>query len=362
MRLVLVGAGHAHLAVIARAARLRRAGLDPVLIAPATFHYSGLAGAVLSGAIFPHDASIDVAALAQAHGVEHRTGLVTKLDRATRTLTLSDGTTVSCDLVSFNIGSTVGALAGTHPDVWPVKPLTKLFDLHRAVVTDAAAGRRPAIAIVGDGPTAFEIAASLIGLGERLECQPDVILIGRDADANWAPAGAARHLVRSLERRGLRRVRASVVDHVGGEVRLDDGRVLACDHLVLATGLRAPALVTTFGLPLDPLGRLRVAPTLQSLGDPAVFATGDCAAIEGYPRPFAGVFGVRAAGVLIDNFCATARGEPLAHYRPQAQWLSILDLADGTGLAMRGSLWWAGRPALRLKRHLDLGFVKRSRA
>jgi hypothetical protein len=74
------------------------------------------------------------------------------------------------------------------------------------------------------------------------------------------------------------------------------------------------------------------------------------------------VFGVRAAGVLIDNLCATARGEPPGPYRPQARWLSILDLADGTGLAMRGSLWWAGRTALRLKRHLDLGFVKRSRA
>ncbi len=362
MRLALVGAGHAHLAVIARAARLRKAGLDPVLIAPATFDYSGLAGAVLAGAIPRGDASIDIAALARAHGVEHRAGLVTNLDPTTRTLTLSDGTTVASDLVSFNIGSTVGELTGTHPAVWPVKPLTNLFNLHGAVEIDLATDRRPALVIVGDGPTAFEIAASLIGLNERLGRQPDVILIGPRAEADWAPAGAARHLVRSLERRGLRRVRASVLDHAEGEVRLDDGRVLACDHLVVATGLRAPPLATTFGPPLDPLGRLRVTPTLQSLGDPAVFATGDCAAIEGYPRPFAGVFGVRAAGVLIDNFCATARDEPLTHYRPQAQWLSILDLADGTGLAMRGSLWGAGRPALRLKRHLDLGFVKRSRA
>ena len=362
MRLALVGAGHAHLAVIAQAGRLRNAGLDPVLIAPSTFDYSGLAGAVLAGAIPRRDASIDIAGLARAHGVEHRTGLVTSLDRSTRTLTLSDGTTLSCDLVSFNIGSTVGELAGTHPAVWPVKPLTNLFDLHQAVGTELAAGRRPALVVVGDGPTAFEVAASLIGLNERLGRQPDVILIGPGAEADWAPAGAARHLVRSLERRGLRRVRASVVDHAGGEVRLDDGRVLDCEYLVVATGLRAPALATTLGLPQDRLGRLRVTRTLQSLGDPTIFATGDCAAIEGYPRPFAGVFGVRAAGVLIDNLCVTARGEPPGPYRPQARWLSILDLADGTGLAMRGSLWWAGRAALRLKRHLDLGFVKRSRA
>ncbi len=362
MRLALVGAGHAHLAVIAQAGRLRTAGLDPVLIAPATFHYSGLAGAVLAGALPPQDASIDIAALARAHGVEHRIALVTNLDREARALTLSDGSRVSCDLVSFNIGSTVGDLAGTHPSVWPVKPLTNLFELRQAVGTDLAAGRRPSLVVVGDGPTAFEVAASLIGLDERMERQPHVVLIGPGTDADWAPAGAARHLVRSLESRGLRRVRASVVGHADGEVHLDDGRVLACDHLVVATGLRAPVLATTFGLPLDPLGRLRVTQTLQSLGDPAVFAAGDCAAIEGHPRPFAGVFGVRAASVLIDNLCAATRGTPPGPYRPQARWLSILDLADGTGLAMRGQFWGAGRLALRLKRHLDLGFVRRSRA
>ena len=362
MRLVLVGAGHAHLAVIAGADRLRQAGLEPVLIAPASFHYSGLAGAVLSGAMAAHDASIDIAALARAHRVEHRIGLVTDLDRAARTLTLSDGSTESYDRVSFNIGSTVGELAGTHPAVWPVKPLTNLFDLQQTVVTDLSAGRRPSIVVVGDGPTAFELAASLIGLHERMGRSPEVILVGPGTDADWAPAGAARHLVRSLEARGLRRVRASVVGHADGEVRLEDGRVLTCDHLVVATGLRAPVLATTFGLPLDPLGRLRVTQTLQSLGDPAVFAAGDCAAIEGYPRPFAGVFGVRAASVLIDNLCAATTGTPPGPYRPQKRWLSILDLADGTGLAMRGQFWGAGRLALRLKRHLDLGFVRRSRA
>jgi len=362
MRLALVGAGHAHLAVMAEAARLRAAGLDPVLIAPGTFVYSGLAGAVLSGAVAAQDASIDIAALARAHGIRHRTGCVTGMNRTGRTLTLSDGTSVPFDLVSFNIGSTVRELAGTHASVWPVKPLTNLFNLRLAIMTDPVKGPGPTLVVVGDGPTGFEVAASLIGLQERLGQPPDVILIGQEADAAWAPAGAARHLVRSLERRGLRRVRARVVSHSDGEVLLDDGRTLACRHVVLATGLQAPVLTTTLDMPLDPLGRLRVTPTLQSVDDPAVFAAGDCAAIEGHPRPFAGVFGVRAAGALIDNLCAMGRGAPLTPYRPQARWLSILDLADGTGLAMRGSLWWAGRPALSLKRHLDLGFLRQRRA
>jgi NADH dehydrogenase FAD-containing subunit len=362
VRLVLVGAGHAHLAAIAEAGRLRASGLDPVLIAPATFDYSGLAGAVLSGAMIRPDAGIDIAALARKHGVEHRISVVTAMDRAARTLTLRDGSVVPFDLASFNIGSVVGDLPRPQTAVWPVKPLSKLFDLRRTLETELAAGRTPALVVAGDGPTGFEIAASLIGLCERLGRPPDLMLIGPDADAGWAPSGAARRLVRSLERRGLRRFRGSVVHHAEGEVWLRDGRAHPCDHLIVATGLRAPPLTASFDLPLDPLGRLRVSPTLQSLGDPTVFAAGDCAAIEGHPRPFAGVFGVRAAAILIDNLCASATGAPLRAYRPQSRWLAILDLGDGTGLAMRGRLWWAGRLALGLKRRLDLGFLKRSRA
>lgn len=362
MRLALVGAGHAHLAVIAEAGQLRAAGLDPVLIAPATFDYSGLAGAVLSGAMATQDARVDVATLALANGVEHRVGVVTAMDLARRTLALSDGSVVPFDLVSFNIGSVVGDLPGTHPAVSPVKPLSNLFDLRRTLETELAADRVPALVVAGDGPTAFEIAASLIGLHERLGRTPDLTLVGPDADAGWAPSGAARSLLRTLEPRGLRRVRGSVVRHAGGQVWLEDGRTLPCDHLVVATGLRGPPLTATFDLPLDPLGRLRVAPTLQSLADPLVFAAGDCAAIEGHPRPFAGVFGVRAAAILIHNLCATATDAPLRHWRPQTRWLAILDLGDDTGLALRGRLWWAGRLPLMLKRRLDLGFVKRSRA
>jgi len=362
VRLALVGAGHAHLAVIAEAGRLRDAGLDPVLIAPATFDYSGLAGAVLSGAMTRQEACVDVAALARERGVEHRIGVVTAMDRAARALTLSDGSVVFFDLVALNIGSGVGDLPGTHRAVWPVKPLSSLFDLRRTLETELAAGLAPALVVAGDGPTAFEIAASLLGLHERLGRTPDLILIGPNADAGWSPAGAARRLIPSLDRRGLRRVRGLVASHAEGEVWLENGGAVPCDHLIIATGLRAPVLMTQLNLPLDPRGRLRVAPTLQSLACSKVFAAGDCAAIEGHPRPFAGVFGVRAATVLIDNLCAAATGAPLKAYSPQKRWLSILDPADGTALAMRGSLWWAGRLALWLKRRLDLGFIKRSRA
>jgi len=129
---------------------------------------------------------------------------------------------------------------------------------------------------------------------------------------------------------------------------------------VLATGLEAPPLIGALGLPVGADGRLVVSPQMLSVAHDRVFAAGDCAIIDGAERPAAGVFGVRAAPTLLANLIATATDKPLRPYRPQARWLSIMDLGDGTGLAMRGGLWTHGRAALWLKRRLDLGFVARA--
>ena len=166
----------------------------------------------------------------------------------------------------------------------------------------------------------------------------------------------------SRQRRGILQTSGEAAFRRPGEVLLSDGGTLPYDLLVRATGLRAPDVIADLGLPLSEDGRLEVAPTLQSPADPGVFAVGDCAVITGSPRPAAGVFGVRAAPILARNLAALGTGGRLAAYAPQSRWLSILDLGDGTGLALRGRLWSLGRGALMLKRRLDLGFVDGLRA
>ena len=364
MKLALVGAGHAHLAVIAQASRLRAAGLDPFLIAPATFDYSGLASGVLSGALAPDSARINVSALARVHDLPHRVGEVASLDRDRRRLTLDDGSDHAFDAVSFNIGSQVSGPVDWigREGIWPVKPLASLLALRAALESVFADGSpTPDVVILGDGPTGFEITAAVAGLHERHGRKASLTLVGPDADARWAPGTAGRALTRNLDRRGVLRIAGEAVAHWDDRLELSDGRTLACDHLVLATGLKAPALTRRLDVPLDALGRVLVGPTLSSVGDDRLFAVGDCASIVGAPRPFAGVFGVRAAEVLIHNLCALGTSGPMRAYRPQSRWLSILDLGDGTGLGVRGQLWSQGRSALALKRRLDLGFVARNR-
>jgi len=364
LRVVLAGAGHAHLCVLQRAGELRTAGVEPVLVAPAVFHYSGLATAVLSGALPPSRASLNVAALAARCGVPHVPAEVIGVDRSARRLSLSSGEEFSYDAVSFNIGSVTDFPGDQEGDgaTWPVKPLHRLLAVRSEVETQIReGGGSPAIVVAGGGPTGFEVAAALAGLCERHGLRPDIHLLRR-SPPDWAPPAALARLSSALERRGVVMVDGEAVERGPVACRLADGRALPCDVLVLATGLKAPPVVAGLGLPLSDDGRLRVGPTLQSPEDPAVFAAGDCAVIAGARRPAAGVFGVRAGPVLARNLAALGAGKRMRRYTPQARWLSVLDLGDGTGLALRGGLWSQGRGALALKRRIDLGFLDRLRA
>ena len=342
-RLILLGAGHAHLLLLARAKALREAGLDPLLIAPRHFHYSGLATGVLSGAL-PTDANrVDVEALARRHDVAFIQDKATSIDRARKAVALRDGESVPYDLLSLNIGSVIARPIPGKGEVRAVKPLSEVarlrFDLERAF----EAHRRPVVVIAGAGPTGTEVAASIAGLATRHEARVDILLVGR-------PVPGWEALYAELTQRGVTLfTHQRVVERTTDHVVLDDGAALRCDFCIAATGLMH-----------DPLG-IAVGATLQSPDDPSLFAAGDCARFLPGSLPTLGVFGVRQAPILARNLIAAARGEPLIPYRPQRRWLSILDLGNGEGFATWGGRTHRSRAALHLKRHLDFAFLRRFR-
>jgi NADH dehydrogenase FAD-containing subunit len=88
---------------------------------------------------------------------------------------------------------------------------------------------------------------------------------------------------------------------------------------------------------------------------------GDCAAMSGPDLPKLGVFGVRQGPVLLDNLLAVLSGKPPRPYEPQRRWLTILNLGDGRGLAVRGRWWWLGRTSLWAKDRIDRRFLRRYR-
>jgi selenide,water dikinase len=122
-------------------------------------------------------------------------------------------------------------------------------------------------------------------------------------------------------------------------------------------------LLAAVAAPKDEQGFLRVRDTFQCLGADDLFAAGDCAALDGYPWvPKAGVYAVRAGPILDANLRARLAGRPLRRYRPQRDFLALLNLGDGRALGGKWGNTLSGRAVWRLKDRIDRGFVARFRA
>ena len=351
--LLLVGAGHAHLHVVKRAGELASAGYRVHLLAPRFFDYSGVASARAAGALHGDAGRIDVQSLADVHGVEFHEGTLESLDVEARTAMMPDGTRLSYDVLSINIGSVVApAGVDVHPTVLRVKPLSGLADLDARLRGFVHAGST--VTVVGGGASGLELAAHLavrpdVAKVQLVESGP---VVGADL-----PEGARRRIGRLLEVRGISVRTGCVVREIRErQVVCGDGAQMRHDVALLATGLTAPPLLADLGLGDD--RGVPVRATLQHVDHDEIYAVGDCAHFLPAPLPRIGVHGVRQGPVLHRSLLARVRGEPLPHYEPQRRALSILDLGDGVGLAVRGRWWCYGAGPLRLKRYIDRRWLR----
>lgn len=365
-RVVLVGAGHAHLYVAANAHRLCRRGAEVILVDPGLFWYSGRATAMLGGQIDAAADRLDPRSVIQRGGGRLWRTRVTAIDRVARRLELASGETLAYDWLSLNVGSVIDSPGITglqdDPDSWPVKPIANLWALRHALEQRFARGDQPDLAVLGGGATGCEVAANLATLARRWHTRPRLMLIhGGSRLLPTAPRRAALRLQAHLATRGVDvRLRTRIVHRTAGGLICDNGTCLAADTVILASGLAAPAWLAATGLDFD--DGICVDSRLRSTSDARIFASGDCARLVHHDLPRLGVFGVRQAPTLLANLAAALSGEPMQSYRPQRRWLSILELGDGTALALRGRLWWHGRSSRWLKQHLDRRFINRYRS
>lgn len=361
---ILVGAGHAHLHVARYADRIARLDVRVLLIDPGRFWYSGMATGMLAGERSAEEDQVDPAAVMGRSG-EFIQDRVETLQARDRLLILTSGRTIAYDLVSINVGSEVPMelIEGAKTFGIPVKPLSNLWNVRQWVVSlaggNAAVPRT--VVVVGGGPTGCEVAANLRALSRRCGVRLRIVLVTRSPRLMpRQPASCGAIMEKLLFELDIQVLLSSPVQRLEeGKVSLQDGREVAADRVMLAHGLRASSWITRLGLPFDADGNLRVKPTLESTGDARVFGAGDCVQIEGHRLPKIGVYGVRAAPVLLRNLIARLEDRPLESYHPQRKYLSILNLGNGEGLAMRGSWCARGRWCLRLKNWLDRRWIAR---
>ena len=363
---VLLGAGHAHLFSIQRAAEFRRRGIEVVLIAPGPFWYSGLATGMLGGIYPATEDQVDVARLVRAGGGRFVAGRAERIDPARQCVVLEGGGEIAYDALSINVGSEATGLPGSEAatNVYPLKPLDELWRLRRDLEALGTAARR--VVVVGGGASGGEIAMNIRALLDRLRARESAVVLlagGERLFEQFAPA-VARKAACLLRASGVEvKLAARVVRVEGKEAITSGGERVPFEFLVNATGLKPPALLRRSGFAVDQDGALRVNRHLQAVGHPGVFGGGDCVGFE--PRPLAkiGVYAVRESSVLCRNLLAFLDEKPrrLQVFKPQRSYLLILNLGNREGLAVWQRFSWHGKGAFRLKDFLDRRFLAASR-
>jgi NADH dehydrogenase FAD-containing subunit len=363
-RVVLLGAGHAHLYTLKRTAAFVRGGFELVLVAPDTFWYSGLATGMLAGVYPPELDQVDVGALAVRGGGRFLRASATRIDAAARTVELDTGPPLSYDVLSCNLGSEVplDSVPGAAAHGYAVKPVRNLWHLRQALEArlGASPDRLARVVVAGGGATACELAVNIRRLvHDRRGAAAITVLARGETVLEQMPRGAAKKMKHVLQRQGIELVlQAPVVRVEDQAVVTADGKQVPYDFLVHAIGLSPPGLLRATGLPTSAEGALLVDRYLRSVADPRVFGGGDCIAFQERELAKVGVYAIREAPILFHNLLATLQGRPLRPFKPQRRHLLILNLGDGTGLATWGPFYWHGRLAFWLKDRIDRAFLR----
>ena len=326
-RILLLGAGHAHLVVLRSLVQepLHRARIT--LVTPhAKQVYSGMLPGMLAGHYGRADAEIDVAGLAERARVELEQGLVERLDLKSRHVITKEGKTFGYDVASLNVGSQIARSFPGSALALAVKPYEEF--LARLRIAER-------VAVVGGGVAGAEIAMALRYRGAQ------VTLYGEN------PLLSPRVRKQLQERRVDYRPGMAVTAIEPGLVVVSGTARQDFELALLATGATPLPWLRSSGLATDERGFALVAATLQSVSHPEVFAVGDCATLREAPHPKSGVYAVRHGESLVDNLRRIASDTAPEVYVPQQKALALITCGARYAVAERGewgaqgfSLWW----------------------
>ncbi len=372
---VLVGAGHAHVAV------LKMFGMNPLpgvrltlITREVDTPYSGMLPGLVAGHYTFDEAHIDAGPLARFARARLYRAEAIGLDLENRHIVCRDRPPVPYDVLSLDIGSrpNTSSVPGAEGAAIPVKPIDGFlprFEAMRRAVIEARGKAR--VALVGAGAAGVEL---ILAVERRL--RRDVAGAGGDPAAlSFLLVTGAAHILPAfpakfralfesvLAARGVAvRASARVSSLDGGLLRVTGGESIAADHVLWTTEATAASWLGETGLALDERGFIRVDESLRALGHDAVFAAGDTAAFGPRPLPRSGVYAVRAGPVLAANIRAVLTGARPRAFAPQREVLYLVSTADGHAVGTRNGFTFSGRWVWRWKNSIDRRFMAKYNA
>ena len=362
-RLLLIGAGHAHLTVLRALRREPPADVEITLITPWPRQvYSGMLPGWIAGHYALDACVIPLAPLLDGGPIRWLQDSVTALDLTRRCAHTEGGTQVEFDLVSIDTGAVaaIDDLPGAREHAQPIRPIERFIERwpHWLAACEASPNTPQLLTVVGGGAAGVEVA---LAMAWRTRALPGVriqLVTGSGGLLAGFPKQAQRKISAQLERARVEVIHDQVTAVEATAVRLAQRGSLRSDRTLLVTGTAAAAWPRESGLAIDAAGFIAIDTMRRSTSHPFVFAAGDCASVVGHPRPHSGVHAVRAGQVLVDNLGRALRGTPLRTVIPQRRALYILAAGRRSAIACWGPWTVAGDWVWRWKDRIDRRFMQ----
>jgi NADH dehydrogenase FAD-containing subunit len=362
-QLLLLGAGQAHLQLLAQLARQPLAGTEVTLISPfdRTVRFAQLS-AFVAGSQDLAGCTQHLAALVQASGVQWLQRSVTGLDARSRVVQLDDGSHWPYQLLSINTGPAhdrdriEALMPGARHNALFVRPTEAFVELWPQVCA-MAAKQSLRVAVIGGGAGGFELACAM---AERLPTASVTLLSGhRGLLPHFSPA--MRHAAqRALHQHHVSVIQARATAVQPGLLQLSNGASLSCDVPVVALGAQAPAWLTGSGLALDSQGFVLVDDCQRSSSHPHVLAAGDVCSRQDGQGQRNGYDAMQTGAALVANVRALAAGIDARSFPLRTPSLPMLSCGGRQAIAQWGRLTAQGYWVWLLKQQRQRAWLNRA--
>jgi NADH dehydrogenase FAD-containing subunit len=366
-RLILAGAGPAHLEVLQGLVSRPEPARQGTLIADSSFEVCpGMLPGYLDGRYQREDVVLGLERLARAAGLELIEGTIESIDPGRREFQLYGGRSIGYDLASINLGvrSMGTCIPGASRYAHYLHPFKESMSivpaLERVVAEVPEATAR--VVVAGGGRRGFELALALRRRLDRLTASRGVVTIVDAGHSVWRHRGVTSRLAdAAMVRNDITVILGASVAEVGERrLVLSNGARIPFDFLLWNGEPEPPAFLRLSTLPVNERGYLLLDAFLQSTTTPGLFAATDAGMPPADLRIDPEAAGSRDGMVLRDNLLAGLQGRaPSRHVPAPSRHLSLINTADNRAILSYGDLGLEGRWVMLLKNTLDRRFMRR---
>ena len=347
-KLLLLGAGQAHLDLLSTLARKQPAGLQLTLIASYPLHvYASMVPGFVAGQHTLEDGLIKLEPMLAKAGARWLTGSVAALDVKESTLRLADGSTFGFDWLSIDTGvlqnrpQIEAAMPGAREHGLFVRPLQAFCALWPKV-TELASSRSLRIAVLGSDLMGIELA---LAVRQRLPGSAVTLVAGTTGLLATTLIGHEQRVLTLLKNHRITVLAERAVGMEAEQVLLGSGARLACDVPIIASAGQAPPWLAGSALTLDTQGQVAVDAFGRSVSHPQVFAASTTPS--------------RARPALAENLLALLAGSPARRQQSAPERLHFVAYGERRALLLWRGFAAQGRWAGWLKDWLDRRYLRR---